>query len=91
MDTITINITLPRQIKKAVDNQGNSGLYASFSEFVRNAVRHLLFSPVAIPYGQPFSRTAEKQILVAEKEAFKEKNPFFINNRQQLKKFFNNL
>lgn len=42
MDTITINITLPKQMKLAVDSQVKNGLYTSFSEFVRNAVRTLL-------------------------------------------------
>ncbi len=91
MDTITINITLPKPMKRAVDAQIKSGLYTSFSEFVRNAVRYLLFSPTVIPYGPPFSPKAEKEILAAEKEALAEKNPIIIKNSQQLKKFFDNL
>ncbi len=91
MDTITINITIPKPMKKAVDEQIKSGLYTSFSEFVRNAVRHLLTSRQSIPYGPPFSPEAEKEILAAEKEALAEKNPIIIKNPKELKKFFDNL
>lgn len=91
MDTITINITLPKPMKRAVDAQIKTGLYTSFSEFVRNAVRYLLFSPTVIPYGPPFSPSAEKEILAAEKKALAEKNPLIIKNSQELKKYFNQL
>jgi len=92
MDTITINITLPKQMKLAVDNQVKNGLYTSFSEFIRNAVRHLLFSPVTIPYGPPFSPRAEKQILAEEKRTLTTRNRnIVLNNPDQIRAFFKNL
>lgn len=92
MDTITINITLPKQMKQAVDTQVKSGLYTSFSEFVRNAVRHLLFSPLEIPYGPAFSPAAEKEILAAEKEVLSNrKKNIVLKNPQEIRAFFKDL
>jgi putative addiction module CopG family antidote len=67
MDTMTINITLPKPMKKAVDAQIKNGLYTSFSEFVRNAVRNLLSTHQAY-YTGPFSPEAQKEILKSAKE-----------------------
>lgn len=92
MDTITINITLPKQMKLAVDSQVKNGLYTSFSEFVRNAVRYLLFSPVTIPYGPPFTPRAAKQILAAEKKALANRNRnIVLNNPDEIRTFFRDL
>lgn len=92
MDTMTINITLPKPMKKAVDAQVKSGLYTSFSEFVRNAVRHLLFSPVEIPYGLPFSPAAEKEILATEKETLaNRKKNIVLKTPQEIRAFFKDL
>ncbi len=92
MDTITINITLSKQMKQAVDSQVKTGLYTSFSEFVRNAVRRLLFSPVEIPYGPPFSPEAEKEILAAEKKilANRKKN-IILKTPREIRAFFKDL
>jgi hypothetical protein len=92
MNTLTINITLPKQMKKAVDAQVKSGLYTSFSEFVRNAIRARLFSFPHTPYGQPFSAKAEKEILRAEKKALanRDKN-IVLKNPQEIRAFFKSL
>jgi len=92
MDTITINITLPKPMKQAVDAQIKTGLYTSFSEFVRNAVRYLLFSPTVVPYGPPFSPQAEKEILKSATEALTHKNKnIVLKTPQDIDNFFKNL
>jgi len=84
MNTMTINITLPVQMKKAVDARVKNGFYTSFSEFVRNAVRFFLAIPPTIPCGPAFSPAAKK-------EALKNRNKnIVIKNSQELKDFFKN-
>jgi antitoxin ParD1/3/4 len=38
-DTVTINVSLPRPLKRYVDNKVSSGVYGSVSEFVCEAIR----------------------------------------------------
>lgn len=92
MNTATINITLPIPLKKAVEDRVKSGFYTSVSEFIRQAVRKLLFSADEIPYGPPFSPEATKEILKAEKEALEhpERN-IVIKTPTELKRFFDGL
>ena len=92
MNTATINITLPIPLKKAVEDRVKSGFYTSVSEFIRQAVRKLLFAADEIPYGPSFSKEAEKEILRAEREALEhpEQNTS-IKTPAELKRFFDAL
>jgi antitoxin ParD1/3/4 len=38
-DTVTMNLSLPRPLKRYVDNKVSSGVYGSASEFVCEAIR----------------------------------------------------
>lgn len=69
MGTTTINITLPERLKQEIDSRVRSGMYASVSEFIRNAVRRALTVRDDIPFGEAFSTEAENLILQAEEEA----------------------
>lgn len=66
MSASTINITLPTRLKEEIEKRVESGMYASVSEFIRNAVRNTLVSGVDLPYGQNFFSKAEDEILKAE-------------------------
>lgn len=92
MNTATINITLPIPLKKAVEERVKSGLYASVSEFIRQAVRKLLFSVDEIPYGSPFSPDATKEILKAEREALKHPEKLItLKSPEDIDRFFQSL
>lgn len=92
MNTATINITLPIPLKKAVEDRVKGGFYTSVSEFIRQAVRKLLFPSDEIPYGPPLSAKATKEILKAEKEALEhpERNTV-VKTPAELKRFFDDL
>ncbi len=69
MGTTTINITLPDRLKQEINTRVRSGMYASVSEFIRNAVRRALTIRDDIPFGEAFSTEAENLILQAEEES----------------------
>ena len=91
MSTTTINITLPTRLKKEIQNQIKKGMYTSVSEFIRNAVRQLLISPVD-SHNLPFSPQAEKEILRAFKETLENRDKnIVLKSDKDIDAFFKNL
>jgi len=92
MSTSTINITLPDRLKQEIDSRVRGGMYASVSEFIRNAVRRALTSRDDIPFGEAFSTEAENLILQAEEETIaRPNNSTVLNSTKDIDRYLDSL
>lgn len=75
----TINISLPIQLKKDAEKLVNRGLYASFSDLVRDSLRHTIAK-------DKYDRMAEEAMQAKSKG-----QGVHLKNKRELAKYFESL
>ncbi|MFV1917256.1 MAG: ribbon-helix-helix domain-containing protein [Patescibacteria group bacterium] len=82
----TVNISLPKNMYKDVKKMAARQGYSSTSEFVRDALRRMLYRPLT---KNGFTREFEEEVLLAASEPAKEDKVW--KTEKELKAYFDKL
>lgn len=88
MPQVIVNVSMPSELKKAIDQLIANGWYTSVSELVREGTRRVIkASPKLTING--FTEEFENQVLEAAKEPIDQ--DLVLETEEDIDKYFNNL
>ncbi len=88
MPQVIVNVSMPNELKNAIDQLVASGLYTSVSEVVREGTRLVIKSSPKLTVNG-FTEEFEKEVLEAAKEPIDESQIW--ETKEDIENYFDNL